>query len=54
MDDPQDAHESLQLTLRRIAPLPDEEFEYLREHTGARTYAAGSALIEMGEKPAQC
>lgn len=54
MHDSQDAYESLQLTLRRIAPLPDEEFAYLREHAEARTYAAGSTLIEMGEKPKQC
>jgi CRP-like cAMP-binding protein len=54
MHDPQDAHESLQLTLRRIAPLPDEEFAYLCEHAEARTYAAGGTLIEMGEKPTRC
>jgi hypothetical protein len=53
MHDPQDAHKSLQHTLRRIAPLPDEEFEYLREHAEARTYEAGSALIDMGEKPSR-
>jgi CRP-like cAMP-binding protein len=54
MHDPQDAHELLQLTLRRIAPLPDEEFEYLRERAEARAYPAGRTLIDMGEQPTQC
>src|ERR1043165_2562890 len=54
MHDPLDAHESLRAALRRIAPLPDVEFDYLRGHAEVRTYAAGSALIEMGEKPTQC
>jgi CRP-like cAMP-binding protein len=54
MHDPMDTLKLLHLTLQRIAPLPDGEFEYLRAHVEARTYTAGSALIEMGEQPTQC
>lgn len=44
----------LRQTLNRIAHLPDEEFEYLRQHAESRSYPAGRTLIEIGEPPSRC
>jgi CRP-like cAMP-binding protein len=44
----------LRQALQRIAPLPDDEFDYLRQHAEPRTYAAGRALIDIGETPNRC
>jgi CRP-like cAMP-binding protein len=45
---------TLRQSLQRIAPLPEEEFAYLRQHGELKTYSAGNALIEIGEMPIRC
>jgi CRP-like cAMP-binding protein len=54
LDVPADDYAFLRQTLQRIAPLPDEEFEYLRRHGEPRTYPAGRALIDIGGPPNRC
>ena len=54
MNDSDDNYALLRQTLHRIAQVPDEEFEFLRRHAEARSYSAGSALIEIGEPPSRC
>ena len=51
---PDDDYANLRRTLQRIAPLPDEEFQYLRQQAEPRSYSAGQALIEIGGPPSRC
>lgn len=44
----------LRQALQRIAPLPDEEFDFLRQRAESRSYPAGRVLIEIGELPSRC
>lgn len=44
----------LKSALTRIAPLPEIEFEHLRQHGELRTFSAGATLIDIGEKPSRC
>jgi CRP-like cAMP-binding protein len=53
MSEHDDAALMLQAALSRIAPLPASEFEYVRRHAELRTYAAGSTLIDIGERPSR-
>jgi CRP-like cAMP-binding protein len=52
--DSEDDYARLRQTLHRIAQLPAEEFEYLRENAESKSYSAGRALIEIGERPSRC
>jgi CRP-like cAMP-binding protein len=54
VEDPDDDYAILRQTLSRIAHLPDEEFEYLRQQAESRSYSAGRTLIEIGEPPSRC
>jgi CRP-like cAMP-binding protein len=54
LDVPADDYVFLRQTLHRIAPLPDEEFEYLRRQGEPRTYPAGQTLIDIGGPPSRC
>lgn len=53
MSEHDDADTMLRAALDRIAPLPASEFDFLRRHTELRTYAAGCALIDIGERPSR-
>jgi CRP-like cAMP-binding protein len=54
LESPVDDYAILRQTLQRIAHLPDEEFEYLRQQAESRSYPAGHALIQIGEAPSRC
>jgi CRP-like cAMP-binding protein len=54
VEDPVDDYAILRQTLQRIAHLPEEEFEYLRQQAESRSYPAGHALIQIGEPPSRC
>jgi CRP-like cAMP-binding protein len=52
--DPDDDFARLRQALNRIALLPDEEFDYLRQRAESKAYSAGQALIEIGGPPSRC
>jgi CRP-like cAMP-binding protein len=53
LENPDHGYAGLRQSLNRIAPLPDEEFDYLRQHAESRTYSAGHTLIEIGAPPSR-
>ena len=53
LEGPDDDYAILRQALRRIAHLPDEEFEYLCQWAESKSYSAGHTLIEIGAPPSR-
>jgi CRP-like cAMP-binding protein len=51
VENPDGGYASMRQMLDHIARLPDEEFEYLRQHAESTTYSAGRTLLEVGGQP---